>query len=93
MFILINFNPRPRKEGDRLCLWRRRVACYFNPRPRKEGDLSVDEVTTSPSYFNPRPRKEGDVSTMVAINLEKISIHALVKRATEIEEEHRGAKA
>ena len=33
-----NFNPRPRKEGDRgrnkinLC------PTYFNPRPRKEGD-------------------------------------------------------
>ena len=37
----IDFNPRPRKEGD-LCLTDdKRKYWYFNPRPRKEGDKSL----------------------------------------------------
>ena len=35
-------------------------------------------------YFNPRPREEGDCSQWVyGKRADKISIHALVKRATE----------
>ena len=34
------------------------------------------------SNFNPRPREEGDTSTGVVRQYIKISIHALVKRAT-----------
>ena len=33
-------------------------------------------------YFNPRPRKEGDIISAISVADEKISIHALVKRAT-----------
>ena len=34
-------------------------------------------------HFNPRPREEGDCLTPFALNLRFISIHALVKRATQ----------
>ena len=34
------------------------------------------------AYFNPRPREEGDNLRPGAYKLSKISIHALVKRAT-----------
>ena len=33
-------------------------------------------------YFNPRPREEGDQIYPIVQQLQKISIHALVKRAT-----------
>ena len=33
-------------------------------------------------YFNPRPREEGDDVSFNASYIERISIHALVKRAT-----------
>ena len=40
-YICIYFNPRPRKEGDKVgCLFKRHRT-YFNPRPRKEGDVFV----------------------------------------------------
>ena len=35
---LINFNPRPRKEGDRRRHKKINKTGNFNPRPRKEGD-------------------------------------------------------
>ena len=34
----MDFNPRPRKEGDIRFLLKTRQKLYFNPRPRKEGD-------------------------------------------------------
>ena len=36
-------------------------------------------------YFNPRPREEGDPNGKFASDGQKISIHALVKRATILE--------
>ena len=33
-------------------------------------------------YFNPRPREEGDANLDIMGTTSKISIHALVKRAT-----------
>ena len=57
----------------------------FNPRPRKEGDSGDKSLFKFKQYFNPRPRKEGDLNapdnTIVLID---ISIHALVKRATNV---------
>ena len=35
------FNPRPREEGDGLCLWETLANVDFNPRPREEGDSVV----------------------------------------------------
>ena len=58
---------------------------YFNPRPREEGDfrhrcfLPCDML-----HFNPRPREEGDFFINGDENGMVISIHALVKRATEV---------
>ena len=37
-FILIYFNPLPRKEGDSLKYKLFGQKLYFNPLPRKEGD-------------------------------------------------------
>ena len=36
----------------------------------------------SSKYFNPRPREEGDFGLKQISNITRISIHALVKRAT-----------
>ena len=57
-------------------------ASYFNPRPREEGD-SLNSATVSVGVdFNPRPREEGDQSALDGGLCLWISIHALVKRAT-----------
>ena len=56
----------------------------FNPRPREEGDGCVQNLASLYSYFNPRPREEGDLrATVKGAGASLISIHALVKRATE----------
>ena len=56
----VNFNPRPREEGDDS----RRFFCTekgdFNPRPREEGDIFLVTFLGIVCYFNPRPREEGD---------------------------------
>ena len=40
-FTSLDFNPRPREEGDQLQSGRYSRQQYFNPRPREEGDLYV----------------------------------------------------
>ena len=55
---------------------------YFNPRPREEGDDYKQGKKGLPFYFNPRPREEGDAEFYKNKKFLKISIHALVKRAT-----------
>ena len=54
----------------------------FNPRPREEGDLNYNDRRLQIQYFNPRPREEGDSFKSGATENRRISIHALVKRAT-----------
>ena len=54
----------------------------FNPRPREEGDRSFQSAFRPGAYFNPRPREEGDLLFNTRGFDMKISIHALVKRAT-----------
>ena len=54
----------------------------FNPRPREEGDDVYDEPVLDVKDFNPRPREEGDNHFLGEFVFRKISIHALVKRAT-----------
>ena len=54
----------------------------FNPRPREEGDILTRRPTVEQFYFNPRPREEGDKEGGCMLLRAKISIHALVKRAT-----------
>ena len=65
----------------------------FNPRPREEGDLTEKSRSYPPSNFNPRPREEGDPrGHRRTAPVRSISIHALVKRATEIRCVHRTFK-
>ena len=55
----------------------------FNPRPREEGDIVNGIRDILDEDFNPRPREEGDVThAQLALGV-VISIHALVKRATQ----------
>ena len=58
------------------------VILYFNPRPREEGDCLCYSLFYIHCYFNPRPREEGDARKVVKEMSNMISIHALVKRAT-----------
>ena len=60
-YSVIDFNPRPRKEGDPLIETKLLDVKDFNPRPRKEGDSFHYLYYTVLLYFNPRPRKEGDL--------------------------------
>ena len=55
----------------------------FNPRPREEGDASVRLPQNRQTGFNPRPREEGDILPIRTGGAIDVSIHALVKRATE----------
>ena len=59
-----------------------RSTCHFNPRPREEGDLLRPRKTEKATHFNPRPREEGDGFAPSNASSARISIHALVKRAT-----------
>ena len=78
-----NFNPRPRKEGDSALSASGYCHSNFNPRPRKEGDIVLIGGVIHHMHFNPRPRKEGDMGiTIIKPVIINISIHALVKRAT-----------
>ena len=54
----------------------------FNPRPREEGDAHILNISYKSINFNPRPREEGDAYHATTPPISKISIHALVKRAT-----------
>ena len=57
----------------------------FNPRPREEGDKINGNIWGVVTDFNPRPREEGDLCARLPLYLFLcISIHALVKRATNI---------
>ena len=77
------FNPRPREEGDSDFNYYGESLYNFNPRPREEGDVSCGIMSFSRRYFNPRPREEGDIKYSEPTIRKSISIHALVKRATE----------
>ena len=57
---LDDFNPLPRKEGDKQRQHVKSRYRYFNPLPRKEGDHDVTTISIDNNDFNPLPRKEGD---------------------------------
>ena len=76
------FNPRPREEGDFLDRYSKIIDNDFNPRPREEGDTKFIIKLYTILNFNPRPREEGDGDPLVTAFYDIISIHALVKRAT-----------
>ena len=56
----LNFNPRPREEGDCHGAYHCPASKNFNPRPREEGDTRGCCKLLICGYFNPRPREEGD---------------------------------
>ena len=61
------------------------ITLHFNPRPREEGDIFDCDYYVNFRNFNPRPREEGDPNhDDIQVSIYTISIHALVKRATEI---------
>ena len=78
----IDFNPRPREEGDISPNFHKTITKYFNPRPREEGDYIASMPFSPTTHFNPRPREEGDDGDDWKHPYDVISIHALVKRAT-----------
>ena len=59
-FIVADFNPLPRKEGDVGTSTGIIPAMHFNPLPRKEGDGTPNFGYNVVNDFNPLPRKEGD---------------------------------
>ena len=103
---LINFNPRPREEGDFITIISRITISDFNPRPREEGDCFRKSLRGRSSLFQSTPSWRGrpDFATPLSYCWQfqstpswrgrrlccfccaacrVISIHALVKRATE----------
>ena len=56
----VDFNPRPREEGDAVAHTGTVSDVDFNPRPREEGDQVKRLSGASATHFNPRPREEGD---------------------------------
>ena len=78
----VDFNPRPREEGDTAFI----VIClpisYFNPRPREEGDQRYWNIRKS-EYISIHALVKRATIKFVVFPLDRgISIHALVKRAT-----------
>ena len=68
----LNFNPRPREEGDNCFIEFILFSTYFNPRPREEGD--ADPLAGAGSFwdFNPRPREEGDLSQWLKTSMNTV---------------------
>ena len=82
LLIFVDFNPRPREEGDGSYRDNVGAPINFNPRPREEGNWSSQTLQRQQVHFNPRTREEGDKVTEAFEMFVDISIHALVKRAT-----------
>ena len=80
----INFNPRPRKEGDGTASEFTLTVTDFNPRPRKEGDLFPCQKLAKILISIHALVKRATVCAEVDTSIPFISIHALVKRATSI---------
>ena len=81
--LLYDFNPLPRKEGDKaFTLYRSLTKISIHSLVKRETALT-DEFSSPTGNFNPLPRKEGDtlVPKVLAIS-GGISIHSLVKRET-----------
>ena len=55
LLIFVDFNPRPREEGDIKAYQIVQRERYFNPRPREEGDLSQAASFSLTSLFQSTP--------------------------------------
>ena len=51
----LNFNPRPREEGDKRGFDCGGKVDHFNPRPREEGDVAVDNADLFSELFQSTP--------------------------------------
>ena len=49
---LLNFNPRPREEGDTFSTDTQREEKHFNPRPREEGDCTWSDSGLGLTYIS-----------------------------------------
>ena len=56
----LDFNPRPRKEGDPIFAPILSFFVVFQSTPSQRGRLTSRLSRLPQKYFNPRPRKEGD---------------------------------
>ena len=78
----LNFNPRPREEGDTLLTSAQMIALHFNPRPREEGDELLYVWHSGYSISIHALVKRATICETAKYCVKSISIHALVKRAT-----------
>ena len=79
----MDFNPRPREEGDTVYRQRRVSRRNFNPRPREEGDsVSLEDNMAKTISIHALVKRATCEYNKTGIS-KVISIHALVKRATE----------
>ena len=79
-----NFNPRPREEGDSTNNLFVGAIKDFNPRPREEGDIYSCITAIKGRTFQSTPSWRGRHYTpQIFTGYNIISIHALVKRATQ----------
>ena len=79
----IDFNPRPREEGDNIHRAYNSRGRNFNPRPREEGDLSPFGAEGDDKMISIHALvKRATTLTVIGAAIADISIHALVKRAT-----------
>ena len=56
---VVNFNPRPREEGDKCFIKSILFGTYFNPRPREEGDQPIWWSTQKQERFQSTPSWRG----------------------------------
>ena len=70
-YIIMNFNPRARKERDLSLLKTHYKHYHFNPRARKERDLRMMWASYLHIDFNPRARKERDSKIPLIIRATK----------------------
>ena len=78
-----HFNPRSREGSDAVLRGQYDARNHFNPRSREGSDNSPDRDHSNDRNFNPRSREGSDSVPCILEQLEKISIHAPAKGATE----------
>ena len=80
---MCDFNPLPRKEGDRPLCVRVVASGNFNPLPRKEGDCShLFAFVQQKISIHSLVKRETAICDSYSSLLWDISIHSLVKRET-----------
>ena len=78
-----NFNSRPSARGDVISVCVRCGVDLFQFTPLREGRRDAHERGLVQGYFNSRPSARGDGKDCVLFRLQRISIHAPPRGATE----------